>query len=270
MQKRKKTFLIGGMCLCVVAMVLSVFPGVRPTVVAQGLSWVVVPMQQGTSRSISWFQGRFAAMTDNERLLSENAALREENIRLALEIEQLHLAGEENYYLTHLLEMRQRFPELLTLGARVIAINPNNWRSRFVIEAGARDGIAAHMPVLAGDAVKGIIRYAGPRHAEVITILDSEFSIAVHSVRAEAGGIVRGDIQLAREGLVRMDFIAGTDNIMPGDTLVTSVYSPHFPPGLPVGTVVSVHPNPDGLTQHAIVEPAAGTARPQMVLVVTD
>jgi rod shape-determining protein MreC len=227
-------------------------------------------MQRGTTRSISWLQGRFAAMADNERLIAENAALRERNAELALQIEQLELAGVENYSLTALLDMRQRFPELTTVGARVIAQNPNNWRSRFTIEAGTRDGIEENMPVLAGNAVKGIVRYASPRHAEVITILDSEFSVAVHVHRTEADGIVRGDIQLAQQGLMRMDFIAVTANIMPGDDLVTSAYSPHFPPGLPVGRVVSVHSNPDGLTQHAIIEPAAGTERPQAVLVVVS
>jgi len=270
LQRRKRTFLFSGMFLCLVAIILSVFPGMRPTVAEQGVALVIVPMQQGATRSIQWIQGRFAAMADNERLLNEIAALRAENDKLALQIEQLYLAGEENYHLTGLLNMRQRFPELPTIGVRVISQNPNNWRARFTIEAGTRDGIAIDMPVLSGEAVKGIIGYASTRHAEVITMLDSDFSVAVRSVRTETDGIVRGDIQLAQQGLVRMDFIAAAANIMAGDLLVTSVYSPLFPPGLPVGTVVSVHPNPDGLTQHAIVEPAAGSARPQMVLVVTE
>jgi rod shape-determining protein MreC len=251
-------------------MILSVFPGLRPTVVEQGLSLIIVPMQRGATATITWVQGRFGALADNSRLIAENAVLREENNRLILEIEQLHLAGEENYYLTNLMEMRQRFPELQTIGARVIAQNQNNWRSRFTIEIGSRDGIVVNMPVLYRDAVIGIIHHVGLRYAEVTTLFDSEFSVAVHSVRTETSGIVRGDIQLAREGLLRMDFIAATANIMPGDTLVTCVYSPLFPPGLPVGTVVSVHPNPDNLTQYALVEPAAGETRPQMVLVVRE
>jgi rod shape-determining protein MreC len=65
-----------------------------------------------------------------------------------------------------------------------------------------------------------------------------------------------------------MDFIAATANIVPGDILVTSAYSQYFPPGLPVGTVVSLHMNADGITRHAYIEPAAGTTSPHMVLVV--
>jgi len=270
LHKRKRIFLASGMVLCLAAMLLSIFPGVRPTVLERTLAFVVIPLQRGAQSSVAWVQGRFSAITDNARLLNENADLREENARLLFEIEQLILAGEENYTLTALLEMRQRFPELPTIGARVIAQNPGVLRSRFTIESGTRDGVYAQMPVLAGDAVKGVVRYAAHRHAEVITIFDSDFSVAVHSVRAEVSGIVRGDTQLARDGLVRMDFISDTANIMPGDLLVTSVYSLIFPPGLPVGTVVSVHPNPDGLTRHALIEPAAGTDRPQMVLVVAE
>jgi len=270
LQKRKRAFLVSGICLCAVAMVLSVFPGVRFTVAERGLAFIVVPMQRSMTNSIGWVQARFASMTDNARLISENDAMREEIIRLNLELEQLQLAGEENYDLTNLLEMRQRFPDLPTIGARVISQNPTEWRSRFNIERGTRDGVAADMPILAGDAVKGIVRYAWRSHAEVITILDADFSVAVQSVRTEAEGIVRGDIQLGREGLLRMDFITAAANIIPGDELLTSLYSPNFPPGLPVGTVLSVHPNPDGHTQHAIIEPAAGIERPRMVLVVTE
>jgi len=270
LQKRKRVFLACGLGICLLAMLLSVFPGMRPTAIQNGLATVVLPLQRGAHNSVSWVQGRFSAMGDNTRLLAENSALREENTRLLLEIEQLHLAGEENYYLTTLLDMRQRFPELPTVGARVIAQNPRNWLTRFTIEAGTREGIAPYMPVLAGDAVIGIIRYAAPRHAEVITVFDGDFSVAVQSVRAEVSGIVRGDVQLGREGLMRMDFISDTANILVGDRLVTSAYSRHFPPGLPVGIVVSLHTNPDGMTRHALIEPLAGTDRPQMVLVVTE
>jgi rod shape-determining protein MreC len=268
LQRRKRMFLFGGIFLCIVAMVLSIFPGVRPTVAEQGLALVVVPMQRGANATINWLRGRFVAIADNERLIAENAELMEKNIKLQLRIEQLNLAGEENYNLTNLLDMQQRFPQLQTVGARVIAQNQNDWRSRFSIEVGSRDGIAENMPVLFGYAVKGIVRSVGLRHAEVLTIFDSEFFVSVYSVRAETEGVVRGDIRLAHEGLLRMDLIAITSNITEGDLLVTSAYSPLFPPGLPVGEVVSVHPNPDGLTQHAIVRPAAGTSRPHMVLVV--
>ena len=268
LHRRKRTFLAGGMCICLLALVLSIFPGVRPELAERGLAAIVIPMQRGAQTSVLWVQSRFAAMADNTRLIAENTALTEENIRLLLQIEQLQLAGEENRDLTGLLEMRQRFPELLTTGARIIGTNPNNARARFTIEAGTRDGVAVHMPVLAGDAVLGIIRYAGLGHSEVVTVFDNDFSVAVHSARGSVNGIVRGDAQLAREGLVRMDYIAATANIVPGDTLVTSAYSQHFPPGLPVGTVVSLHNNPDGMTRHAYVEPAAGAARPLMVLVV--
>jgi cell shape-determining protein MreC len=42
-----------------------------------------------------------------------------------------------------------------------------------------------------------------------------------------------------------------------------------FPPGILVGTVQSVEPNPDGLTMFAIVRPAATINRIETVLVVT-
>jgi rod shape-determining protein MreC len=41
-----------------------------------------------------------------------------------------------------------------------------------------------------------------------------------------------------------------------------------FPPGIMVGTVLSVEPNPDGLTKYAVIQPAANINRIENVLVV--
>jgi rod shape-determining protein MreC len=111
-----------------------------------------------------------------------------------------------------------------------------------------------------------------PTYSKVISIIDDRFSVAVECMRTGDMGTVRGDSTLARQGYVRMEIrmerIGSASRIMPGDELMVSRLSYIYPPGVRVGTVVSVHTSPNGLSQYAIVRPAAHVGRVNAVLVV--
>jgi rod shape-determining protein MreC len=124
------------------------------------------------------------------------------------------------------------------------------------------------MAVLDGNGLLGVVRQVYPGYAKVTSIIDDRFSVSVIAARTNDLGIVKGDGMLTQQGLVRMDYISADARLTEGDLLVTSPLSALFPPGIPVGTVVSVHPAPNGVEQYAIVRPAANTAHIESVLVV--
>ena len=269
LHRHKRAFLISGILICIVAIILTVSPATGPTIVERGLSFIVVPLQRGTSVSISWVQRQFSGFTNNQRLITENVELRRENDRLLAENVRMQRASEENAELMQLLNMQQRYAEFPTMGARVIGRDPNDWNRGFHIDRGSSHGLEVNMPVLGGGALIGIVREALPGSSYVVSITDRRFSVAVISERTGDIGIVGGTPELMQQGLARMNHIDAAAQIIPGDRLTTSPHSSIFPPGLLVGTVISVHPNPDGLTQFAIVEPAA-TLNAEMVLVIAE
>ncbi|MBE3572594.1 MAG: rod shape-determining protein MreC, partial [Moorella humiferrea] len=57
--------------------------------------------------------------------------------------------------------------------------------------------------------------------------------------------------------------------VMEHQVVVTSGLGGIFPKGLPLGTVVKVLPEPDGLMKRAIIEPAVDFDRLEEVLVIT-
>ena len=185
-----------------------------------------------------------------------------------MEYFRLRRIADDSEIFAAMLNMRERYPHLPVTGARVIGQDPNDSQRGFHIDAGSNDGIAPNMAVITEGGLGGMVSRVSPARSQVISILDPRFSAAVISTRTEDTGVVSGDIRLMRLGLVRMNHISAAAAIMPGDEIMTSHHSSIFPQGLFVGTVISIHTNPDGLTRHAIIQPSA-QATPDAVLVIT-
>ena len=269
-ERHKRIFLLSGIALCILAIVLTIRPTIAPTFAQRGISLVITPMQRASSATISWVQGHFSAISNNQQLLAENSRLQEEINDLLIENHRLRIAGEENADLTALLDINQRYADLETLGARVIGANPNDWYHRFFLDRGTSHGVYVNMPVLGSGGLLGVIRQAMDTRSQFVSVIDSDFSASVMSVRTGDIGMISGDIVLMQQGLMRMDRIEAVAQIMPGDQIQTSIHSSIFPPGILVGTVVSVHPNPDGHTRHAIISPVADLDNISVVSIVIE
>jgi rod shape-determining protein MreC len=267
--RHKRIFLLTGIGLCIAAIILTVTPSAGSNFIGRGLSYIITPMQRGVSSGISWVRVNFNSIVNSRQIIQENLRLQEENSLLLMENDRLRLAGEENVQLSVLLNMRQRYAHLPTIGARVRGHVPNDWYRRYFLDRGTSDGIAVNMAVIGDGGLIGVIRQVDSGRSQFVSIIDSEFSVAVMSTRTGDIGMVNGDIRLMQQGRIRMDRIEATAQIIPGDELRTSTHSSIFPPGILVGVVESIHSNPDGHTLHAIVAPAANVNNIEMVLIVT-
>ncbi|MCL1988096.1 MAG: rod shape-determining protein MreC [Firmicutes bacterium] len=268
--KYKRAFLLVGMGICVVAMIITLNPDYRPGVLARSLAMVITPLQSGATAATNWVTSRFSLLWEMDALQQENILLREQIGWLEIENQRLQLAGEENRHLLELVDIRERYAELPTIGARIISHDHSGWYSSFSIDRGTRDGIEPNMVVLGPGGLVGVINQAFTTHSQVFSIIDDRTIVAVQSVRTQDEGMVRGDSTLMGNGLIRMDHISYTAQIMAGDELITSTLSALFPPGIRVGTVVDIQPTSDGLAQFAIVSPAANVMQLESVLVVTQ
>ncbi|MCL2576954.1 MAG: rod shape-determining protein MreC [Defluviitaleaceae bacterium] len=270
LENHRRAFLLSGIGVCVVAIILTISPGIGTNIVSGGLSYIVTPMQSGLNSAVSWTKGHFSALTSNQQLITTNRELQAEINRLEFENHRLSLAAEVNDALIAALNMHQQYSHLPTIGARIIAQDPNNWYRSFRIDRGANDGVQTGMVIIAGGGVAGVIRYVNPTSSQFVSVLDSRFAAAVITPRTEDTGIARGDTALMQQGLLRMDHIKATAQIMPGDEILTSSDSSIFPAGLLLGEVQSIHTNPDGLTRHAIIRPAADLSELEIVLIINE
>ena len=166
---------------------------------------------------------------------SDNVRLAEENERL-LGWQQVALRlSAENAQLRDLTKLVPE-PRISFVTARVVADSGGAYVRNLMIDAGRDNGVARGQAAMTGEGLVGRVSEVGARAARIllITDLNSRVPVAVDGTRQRA--ILAGD-NSARPSLRYVDAGGG---IKIGDRIVTSGQGGVFPPGLPVGFVVSV------------------------------
>jgi rod shape-determining protein MreC len=181
---------------------------------------------------------------------TDNARLAEENERL-LGWQQLALRlSAENAQLRELSRLVSE-PATTFVTARVIADSGGGYARSLMVNAGHGSGVTRGEAAITGDGLVGRVSDVGSRAARIllITDLNSRVPVIVETTRRRA--ILSGDN--TGQPILRYADAGAVARI--GDRLVTSGQGGVFPPGLPVGVVVSV----DG--EAARVEPYAALSR---------
>jgi len=188
-------------------------------------------------------RGFIAVYRDNVRLAEENERL------LGWQQVALRLSAEN----AELRELAKLVPEpaISFVTARVIADSGGAYARSVMVNAGRDNGVARGQAAMTGEGLVGRVAEVGSRAARIllITDLNSRVPVIVDGTRQRA--ILAGD-NSARPSLRYVD-AGGTMRI--GDRIVTSGQGGVFPPGLPVGVVVSLD------SEAVRVEPYAALSR---------
>ena len=190
--------------------------------------------------------------------------LTEENTRLRSE--QFELERLRSLY-----DLDLEYMQYHKIGARIIAKDSSSWFSVFRIDKGSDDGIKEDMNVIAGGGLVGIVTDVGANYATVRSIIDDSSRVSAMAQQSGDSCIVAGDLQLFKDGRLKLSYMEKDDDIKDGDMIVTSNISGKFLPGILVGyaTDITVDYN-DNLTKSGYLIPAARFDRLQEVLVITD
>ena len=101
-----------------------------------------------------------------------------------------------------------------------------------------------------GQLVGRVIEHIGLQESMVQLITDSESGVSVHNQKDILGVINGNDV-----GRCILKYIEGTEKgVEVGDILVTSGFDHIYPPGIPVGKIVTVDPS-DELFKNILVQP---------------
>lgn len=197
----------------------------------------------------------------------ENHILRAQNARLSKrEMERDVLEGENNR-LRDLLNLKQLvFPE--GVAAEVVGRDLRNWFHSVVINKGSADHIPLSSAVVAGDAshpvLIGRISEVQDDSSKVLLVTDAISAIAVTVERTGDLGLLEG-----RNGpFPALSYLPQHSAAAVGDTVVTAGRGGIFPPGVPVGEIVSVSDSEDGFFRQARVRPAVNLNAVREVLVI--
>lgn len=271
MKNNTKYFLFGLTLLCVCMIGITTIKGSILNPLRTAVGYVLVPIQSGVNRvggglynELSSVGKLKTALAENETLKTRVDELTEENTRLRSE--QFELERLRSLY-----ELDQEYMQYHKIGARIIAKDSSSWFSVFRIDKGSDDGIKEDMNVIAGGGLVGIVTDVGANYATVRSIIDDSSRVSAMAQQSGDSCIVAGDLQLFKEGRLKLSYMEKDDDIKDGDMIVTSNISGKFLPGILVGyaTDITVDYN-DNLTKSGYLIPAARFDRLQEVLVITD
>ncbi len=206
----------------------------------------------------SELQQRVDAMGEGIETLTEleqeNQLLREMKGQLEIENRMLADLKEENDRLRAMLNYVER--SLFDLvPAQVLKRDPRHFLKFLMVGRGSNSGIEPNMPVLVPEGVLGKTISVTEETCQVLLITDPSCQIAARVAGTQEHGMISGSLEeVDGEKMLKLDFISRDARLAPGQKVVTSGLGGIYPPGIPIGAILSYEQDP--IHGQAVVKPA--------------
>lgn len=236
----------------------------------KAVSYVYVPIQKGLSyieynisNTLLYFNNAKALSIENENLKNKIAQLEEEN-------RSLISFAQENERLKEFLDISDKYDKYDKVTCKIIAKDTGNWFNTFTIDKGLNNGIKPNMTVMTPKGLVGQTISSTPTSSKVMAIIDARSSVSVRLTKQRNFMIVRGDLTLKEQGLVKMNYIPTEVIINQGDSIQTSGIGGIFPEGIMIGRIIRIENDKTRLMRYAIVQPEIDFKRLEEVVVLKN
>jgi len=257
-------FLLLFLSLAVLSLVLDRANRLEP--VKDLVAQITTPVQEALTTATNRLTEVRQLFIDMETCRAQNEELQTLLDQLIIENVRLREAEIENVTLREQLNFKQANPSFELLSAQVIGRDPSNLANYLVIDRGAEEGVGTGMPVLTDRGLVGRVTEIASHASKVLLITDPSSSVNALVQDTRATGVVQG--KLGQELVMR--YVQQTEEIKPGDLVLTSGLGGNFPTRLIIGQVTEVHKTDVELFQEAVVRPSADFGRAEMVMVLTS
>ncbi len=255
--------------LCIGMMLLSFTTDLFSGPLNSIAGYTVVPFQEGISTVGRFFSDKAEQFASLSQVLEENALLKEQVDQLTVENTQLQQDKYELSTLRALYQLDAAYEDYEKTGARIIAKDPGNWFSGFIIDKGEKDGIEVDFNVIADGGLVGRVTEVGPNYARVVSIISDNSNVSAEILATSDTLIVSGDLEAMSQGVISFQQLADKeDNVMEGDKIVTSSISEKYLPGILIGYVSSINKDSNNLTKSGTLTPAVDFSHMREVLVI--
>lgn len=259
----KEFFRNNGILILIIAVLLAAIIGVCAEILGMSplsnlLGLLSTPFRAGADAAANWMEDRYNYAFRYEELMAENEALRAQLAQVQQQLRDAEDANRQNDLFRELIGLAQRRSDFEFEDAAITARSGSNWSCTFTINKGSNVGVESGDCVVDqyGNLV-GVVSQVGLNWSEVASVIDPSIELGVRLPRTDDDAVLEGDFTLMLDGKVRLAYLP--ENALPilGDQVSTSGLGDLYPAGLAVGTVESVHMEDNGLTQYAVVSPAA-------------
>ena len=192
--------------------------------IVPNMDWAMAPVTKVTKM--------FQNIQDYERLYSQNQELRNELQSMRSWREAALQLEQENAHLLDLNKVKLN-PKYNFISGKVLIDSGSNFRQSAIINLGNNDGIVEGWATMDGLGLVGRITGVGSETSRVLFLTDTSSNIPVLIKPSNQRAILSGDNSLQPALL----FIENTQQIQPGDRVVTSGDGGVFPSDLLIGQV---------------------------------
>jgi rod shape-determining protein MreC len=195
---------------------------------------MLAPVMDAAARPIASARGAVDQVEELISLKQENARLVQEN-RTLLEWQTIgRELQSQNAALRELLKFTPD-PRATYVTAPVIADTSSSYVRSLIVQAGQQDGVVKGQAAITGAGLVGRVLDVGRRASRILLLTDISARIPVVVERTRDQAVMAGNNSENPE----LHYLPRDVDIKVGDRIVTSGVGGNFPPGLPVGAVVS-------------------------------
>lgn len=214
----------------------------------------------------------FSNIDEIKNTYSENQLLKEKLSQYKSLIYDVQELEKENDELRKTLDKTETIRDFTPIQATVIARSPERWIEQVTINKGTQHGVEANMAVITAEGMVGKVLTSSPFTStiQLLTGFD-QFNRISAMISIEDGKNVFGLVEEYNKedhSLLFRIIEESEKNVEKGDLVVSSGMGGVFPSGLLIGTVKEVVPDQYGLTNTALIEPAANLYDINHVIVV--
>lgn len=194
---------------------------------------LTAPLLEIASRPVAAARRVVERTDEYAYVFDENERLRAENARL-LAWKEAALKLESKLARYEALLNVQIDPQIRYVSGRVVSDNGGPFVDTVIVNVGREAGVKSGDGVIDTDGLVGRIVATGEKASRVLLLTDLNSRIPVVVEPAHYKAILAGD----NTDWPKLEYLASTGSVSPGDRVVTSGDGGLLPPGIPVGLVI--------------------------------
>ena len=200
------------------------------------LSVIAYPIMYAVNLPKNTLKGFGVRLSERALIIDENKRLKEENIQLKSELQEVYKLDSENKRLYELLDS---FPNRQKnfLFADIIAMSTVQDRHQIIINKGSIDGVKIGDAVADPNGIIGHVIRDQVFSSEVLLISDLEHAIPIEITNTGERAIAYGT---GNKHQLEIKSIPTNSKALKGDAVITSGLGDRYPEGFPVGEISAV------------------------------
>lgn len=264
--------MVGFLAFLVGMMVYAVTRGGYSVSGASFINTVTKPFRAASNSISRKMEHTVDKLANADKYIEENERLKKQIGELNAQLTEYDAIRAEVEELRKFVSIKEEHEDyMLSQPCKVLGYVTNDPFKSFTIDKGSADGILVNCPVVTSEGLVGITVEVSKHVSTVRTILSPDLSVAAVASSSNADqGIIEGNVLSSENGQTKLIHVPKKNKLKRGDLMITAGNSGLFPKDYPIGTILEIGFDSNGLSVCADIQPCVDVNRLTSVIVITD